>query len=331
MAMASVTVLIVNFNAGSCLAACLRALANQGISDFTAIVVDNGSTDFSLAEGQAAVAGDARFHFDAAGRNLGFAAANNRAAVRAEGDWLVLLNPDAYPEPDWLECLLAAASVHLDCVMFGSHQVSATDAGRLDGAGDRYFAPGLAWRGGYGWPAATYLESGPVFSPCAAAAMIRADVFRAAGGFDERFFCYVEDVDLGFRLRLQGHRAWQEKSAVVRHVGGGSAGAAAGGFARYHGTRNMLWCFVKNMPGPLFWPLLPLHLMLLLLLWLRAIPRGLGGVVGRGLLDGFAGLGPVWRVRREIQAARRVDAGTIARALCWNPAAYFTRAPANRK
>lgn len=328
--MPRVSVLIVNYNAGPHLAACLAALCAQTMADFEAIVVDNGSADGSLEQGRAVVAGDERFRFDAAGANLGFAAANNRAAAQAAAPWLATLNPDAFAAIDWLDELLAAAANHPEAVMLGSLQVDAADPWRLDGAGDRYWAAGLAWRGGYGWPAAAApAEDIEVFAPCAAAALYRADAFRTAGGFDETFFCYVEDVDLGFRMRLLGHHAVQAARARVRHVGGGSGGGgAASPFARYHGTRNMLWCFAKNMPAALFWPILPVHLMILLLLWLRAVPRGLGSAVGRGLIDGLAGLPALWSRRRAVQARRAIPLTAVIAALDWNPLSYLRRAPA---
>ncbi len=329
--MPAVSVLIVNYNAGPHLAECLRCLAGQNLADFEAIVVDNGSSDDSLAKAQTIVAGDGRFRFEAMGRNLGFAAGNNHAARLARAPWLALLNPDAFAETHWLAELLAATHRHPDTAMFGSLQINARDPARLDGAGDRYFAGGFAWRGGYGWPADTALHEGEVFSPCAAAALYRADAFRAVDGFDEDFFCYVEDVDLAFRLRLLGHRAMQIPAAKVRHWGSATSGSMDSPFARYHGMRNSLWCFVKNMPGLLFWLLSPGLLAIDLLLLLHAIPRGSVKTVGKGLLDGLRGLPQAWAKRRRIQAGRSASASAIAVTLTWNPLEYMRRAPANRR
>ena len=89
-----------------------------------------------------------------------------------------------------------------------------------------------------------------VFAACAAAALYRRDAFEALGGFEERFFCYYEDVDLGFRLRLAGGRCVLEPRAIVRHVGSASSGQVSG-FAEYHGTRNRLWTFLRDMPTAL--------------------------------------------------------------------------------
>jgi GT2 family glycosyltransferase len=165
---------------------------------------------------------------------------------------LALLNPDAIPEPDWLAELDKAQRTFPDIDSFGSLQLDLNDCALLDGAGDNYLAVGIPWRGGHGRPATAAPPRGAVFSACAAAAMYRTDSFRAAGGFDEDYFCYVEDVDLGFRLRLRGGGCMHIPEAVVAHAGGVSSGSRRSEFAVYHGIRNMIWTFVKNMPGPLF-------------------------------------------------------------------------------
>lgn len=326
--MPAVSVLIVNYNAGPALRRCLAQLAAQDETDFEVIVVDNGSTDGSLAKARHAVVDDGRFRFDEAKVNLGFAAGNNRAAATAGAPWLALLNPDAFPGPGWLGALLGATRRHPQAAMFGSTQLQAGDPERLDGAGDRYFCTGLAWRGGHGWPSANLPPEGPVFGPCAAAALYRAEAFRAAGGFDEDFFCYVEDVDLAFRLRLAGHGAIQVPAAVVHHVGGASS-TMAGGFAVYHGIRNLVWCFVKNMPDGLFWPLLPLHVATLLLLAMRKTLQGSGDAAWRGLADAITGLPRMWRKRQSIQRSAKVELRELTTILCWNLKACLTREPPN--
>src|SRR5690606_3819880 len=139
-------------------------------------------------------------------RNLGFAAANN-LAIRAaqECEWIALLNPDAFADENWLKELLAAAERRPECASVGSRLLRADDPGTLDGIGDVYHLSGLAWREGFGKPAAGFgLKPKEIFSPCAAAALYRASVLREVEGFDEDYFCYAEDVDLGFRMRLLG-------------------------------------------------------------------------------------------------------------------------------
>jgi N-acetylglucosaminyl-diphospho-decaprenol L-rhamnosyltransferase len=323
----TVSIVIVNYNSGKHLANAVEALAQQSVQAFEAIVLDNSSSDESFLPAQRAAGDDKRFSFLTSEKNLGFAAGNNFAAAKARGAWLAFLNPDAVPNNDWLEQLLQARSRHPDVVMFGSTQIDAADPQRLDGAGDHYLASGLPWRGGHGWRRSELPPEGEVFGPCAAACLIRADAFRAVNGFDERFFCYVEDVDLAFRLRLLGHRCAQIPTAVVQHFGGISTGLQGEPWARRFGTRNVIWCFVKCMPTPLFLPLLPAHVLMLFALLLRASTIGMLPAVWQGIIMAVKGIPYIWSSRRSIQCRRRVSAWEIARALSWNPIACLRRVP----
>ncbi|MGF1543499.1 MAG: glycosyltransferase family 2 protein [Parvularculaceae bacterium] len=201
---------------------------------------------------------------------------------------------------------------------FGSLQVDAADPTRLDGVGDAYFFAGAPYRGGFGEKRSADIPDGECFAPCAAAAFYRRETFAALGGFTEHFFCYGEDVDLGFRLRLAGGRCVQLNRAVVAHEGSGVTGRRSG-FTMYHGHRNRIWTYVRNMPGPIFWPGLPFHLLVNAYLLLRFAPRNEAGPYLRALRDAVRAAPREWRARREIQAARVASVAAIARALTWSP------------
>lgn len=301
----SVTVVIVNYNSGKLLAECLRHLAAQTVLPARIIVVDNASTD-----GSAEIADtSATLTVIRMKENIGYAAANNRALAECTGEFVAMLNPDAFPAPQWLERLLEAAAGYPDYALFGSRLVSAENPDLLDGDGDCYHASGLVWRAGHGQRFAQESKTWEIFSPCAAAAMYRARALRRAGGFDEDFFCYLEDVDLGFRLRLLGYRSLQVAGAVARHVGSATTGGQKGAFALYHGHRNLVWTFVKNMPGALFWLLLPFHVLLNLVSVIWFALRGRGKVILRAKRDALSGLPKMWQKRQQIQKNR---VGTIA-------------------
>ncbi|MGH6893859.1 MAG: glycosyltransferase family 2 protein, partial [Dongiaceae bacterium] len=243
--------------------------------------------------------------------NSGFAAGNNLAARRAEGcEWIALLNPDAFPEPDWLKALMDAAAKHPDYTFFGSRMLMADEPDRLDGVGDVYHVSGLVWREGHGASASShFLEEREIFSPCAAAALYRRDAFLEAGGFDEDFFCYVEDVDLGFRLRLLGHRCLYVPRSVVAHKGSALTGRQSD-FSIYHGHRNLVWTYVKNFPGPWFWLYLPQHILLNLLTPLGFLRGGFAAAC-KAKIDALRGLPRAWRKRREIQPRSRVGLSAL--------------------
>jgi GT2 family glycosyltransferase len=309
--MARVVVVVVNWNAGTLLRDCLAALRRQTFADFAAVIVDNGSSDGSADFVDALH--EPRFTLVRAQRNLGFAAASNLGAAQAPAaEFIALLNPDAFAEPHWLALLVAAADAQPRAAALGCHLVDARDPMLTDGTGDQYHVSGRAWRRDHG--AATALASrrpaGPVFAPCAAAALYRRAAWDAAGGLDEDFFCYMEDVDLAFRLRLLGWECVHVPGAVCRHVGSAITGRRSD-FSVYHGQRNLVWVFVKNMPAPLFALLLPLHLLLNLAALLLFARRGQLGVAWRAKRDAVAGLRANWRKRRQIQAHRTMAVGPI--------------------
>jgi GT2 family glycosyltransferase len=309
----TVAVLIVNWNGGDLLSRCLDSLERQRRGPDHIIVVDNGSRDDSLQRAERQLRDVQTIRLP---RNVGFARANNIAARAAHGfDALALLNPDAFAEPGWLAALVSAAEREPAVAAFACRMLLASDPEYLDGAGDSYHVSGRAWRNGHRvststWPAA----DAEVFAPCAAAALYRREAFEEIDGFDEQFFCYFEDVDLGFRLRLRGHRCLYVHSAVVRHVGSALSGYRSN-FAVYHGERNAVWTFVKDMPGPLLWMYLPQHILLNVAALLYYPWRGQGRVVLRAKLDALRGLPSVLGRRRLVQQARRVDAWTLRRAL----------------
>jgi len=277
------------------------------------IVVDNASTDGS-ADGLEER--HRRVEVIRLAGNVGFAAGNN-LAVRAADDceWVALVNPDALPEPGWLEALLRAADERPEFSFLGSRLLQADDPATLDGIGDAYHVSGLAWRRGHGEAAAgAGLHAREIFSPCAAAALYRRDAFVAAGGFDEDFFCYFEDTDLAFRLRLAGQRCLYVPAAVVHHVGSASAGAESD-FTVYHGYRNLVWTYAKNMPGRLALLYLPQLLLVQALLLAAFTIRGRPGVVLRAQRDAVRGLPGAMRKRRALQARRTVAPGELRRVM----------------
>ena len=322
MAGPHVSILIVAYKSRTHLPRLFDCLDAQTCRDFETILIDNASPD---GTGPDLVTQARATQFVANATNTGFAAANNQAANLASGQWIICLNPDAFPEPEWLEALMAATERYRDVTAFGSTQILDEDPRLLDGAGDVYHAFGIPFRGGYRKPWPSDLADGQAFSPCAAASMWRADVFAQLGGYEESYFCYCEDVDLGFRHRLAGGQVVQVADAQVRHMGSASSGRLSD-FAVYHGTRNRLWTFIRNMPGALFWLLLLPHLAATLLLWAHTAWRGAGPAYGRGLADGFKGWGKAWQARSTIQAKRKVSLSGLIRQFAWSPLSLLKRA-----
>ncbi len=318
----AVSVLIVAYQSAPTLKRCLDSLRAQTFRDFEIIVLDNASTDAGAAIAQ----GEPGVRLIRADRNLGFAGGNNAAAKAARGRWIALLNPDAYAEPVWLEAFMAAADAHPDVGCFTARQLMDEDPSRLDGLGDVMSVVGVPFRGGYGAPDQAVTD-GEVFSACGAAMMIERELFAGLGGFDERFFCYCEDVDLGYRLRLKGHVTRLVSRAVVRHTGSASNAGPRSAFALYHGARNRLWTYVQNTPPLLLALTIMPHMLFITLLMARHVARKETKPAFRGLGDGLKGLGEALARRRVVQATRSVGSAQIAVAMSFNPLAWLRAAP----
>lgn len=299
-----ISLIIVCWNSGRYLQSCLNSISVQQFRDFEIILIDNGSQDGSTI-GLEEKYPDLEVRVERLKQNLGFAAGNNLGAHLARGKWLVLLNADAFPEPNWLEELLNASRKYTQITSFSSRQLQMNDPKILDGAGDAYHVSGMAWRIGLGYPAERYgLETSEIFSPCAAAAMYLRQAFLDVGGFDEDFFSYFEDVDLGFRLQLKGYRCLYIPSAVVYHVGSATFGERSD-FAFYHTHRNLIWTFIKNMPSSMLWYYFPAHLALNIVYVIYYSLHGRGRILLKAKWDAMRKLPKIIAKRQKILRSAR--------------------------
>ena len=307
---------IVNYNGGSLLARSVDGVRRQRTPFHRIIVVDNASTDGSAD----ALPDDVEVIHP--GVNLGFAAGNNLGVATApECDWIALVNPDAFLAEDWLEHMHQGAA-QTGAAALGCQLLDDAHPELLDGAGDAVHTSGLAWRVLHGSPRELGPQAvGDIFSPCAAAALYRRSTFDEIGGFEERFFCYFEDIDLAFRLRLAGYRCAYVPAAIARHVGSASAGRESD-FTIYHSHRNLVWTYVRDTPSPLRH--LPQHAVMTLLTMIWFSGRGQAGPILRAKRDALRGLPWALRERRRIQGARRASVEEVRGQLVGGLGAYRT-------
>ncbi|HEX8067354.1 MAG TPA: glycosyltransferase family 2 protein [Thermoleophilaceae bacterium] len=220
-AAAGPAVVVPSWNGAGWLPDCLDSIAAQTLPPAETIVVDNGSTDGTL---ELLRRRDPPVRVVELGRNTGFACAANRGLDAAAGAELVaLVNTDVVLEPDWLERMAGALDAHPEAASAACKMVDLRDPRLVWDAGDFLRRDGDAEQRGRGTADdGRFDEPGEAFSACAGAAVYRRSAVLDAGGFDERFFAYLEDVDLGLRLRLAGWTCRYEP-AVARHAGGASA------------------------------------------------------------------------------------------------------------
>ena len=317
------SLITLSYHSGAQIERCLSALTAQ---DAEIIHADNGG-DLDLP---ALAAKFQSVRQIANPVNFGFAVGMNRAVAQSTGEWIGLINPDAFLDAGWLDAMKAAIACYPDVKLFTSLQLDAEHPNRLDGAGDALTFFGFPYRAGIGHKLPAHMEMAEVFSPCGAAMLIRRDLWEKLGGFDEDFFCYCEDADLGFRARLLDERCLFVPEAKVSHIGSASLGVRSD-FALYHGYRNRLWLYLKNMPPALLILTLPLHIGLTLMGAAKDSLKGKGGLVCRALCDALQGLRPILEHRKLIQKTRQIGSLRLAKSLTWNPVKIASRDIDHRK
>ncbi|HYZ84419.1 MAG TPA: glycosyltransferase family 2 protein, partial [Bryobacteraceae bacterium] len=205
-----VTVAVPTLSAGAVLEECLASLAAQTWRSFEVIVIDNsgcGRAQLVNLHGARVIANR---------ENVGFGTAINQAAQASSGAYVATLNDDAIAEPEWLERLVEAAEREPRVGMIAA-QVRLSPEGVLDSAGMRIASDGTSKQRGHGEPPSHFAEADEVLCPSGSSALYRRAMLEQLGGFDDRFFLYCEDTDLGLRARRLGWTAKYLPGAVVHH------------------------------------------------------------------------------------------------------------------
>lgn len=241
---ATVSIVIPNWNGRRWLPACLAAIARQRLAPAEVIVVDNGSTDGSL---ELLRTEHPNVRLLELGRNTGFAHAANRGLTAAGGELVALINTDVVLTEDWLARMSKTLQEHPGAAAVACKMLSLDDPSRVYDAGDVLRRDGACeQRGRFMTDDGRWDAPGDVFGACAGAALYRRAAVLGLGGFDERYFAYLEDVDLALRLRLAGWGCRYEP-VVALHAGEGSSHQLWGGHD-FLVTRNTLLLVAKSFP-----------------------------------------------------------------------------------
>jgi GT2 family glycosyltransferase len=241
---ARASIVIPNWNGHRWLPGCLDSITRQQLAPDEVIVVDNGSTDGSLEYLRAA---HGTVQILELGRNTGFAHAVNRGLQAARGELVALVNTDVVLDPDWLRRMTDALNADPGVASIACKMLELGNPGFVYDAGDVLRRDGACdQRGRFGRDDGRWDTPGEVFGACAGAALYRRSALNAVGGFDERYFAYLEDVDLSLRLRMAGWRCRYEP-AVALHSGEGSSHQLAGAH-HYLVQRNTMLLIGKAFP-----------------------------------------------------------------------------------
>jgi GT2 family glycosyltransferase len=305
MSAPGLTAVVLTYNGRHLLEVLLPSLAAQSYRDFSIVVVDNGSSDDTLAWLGASWP---EVDVVALPANIGVTAALNAGLRAVSSDFVCLLNNDMDLHPECLGELVGALREHTTAGSASPKLLSHHDRRLIDGAGDTFYWAGVGWRRGHGErDVGQYERAEPIFGACAGAAVYRRAALELVGPLDEDFFAFCEDVDWSFRAQLAGFSCRYVPSAVAYHVGSATLGKGQTDFTRYHIWRNGIWLVLKDYPLPM----LLLHGPRLLFRQVEnigvAIRERKLRLLWRVWRDAARGLPGTLRKRRQVQRTRRVS------------------------
>jgi GT2 family glycosyltransferase len=309
------------------LADCLRSLGSQTLRDFEVIVIDNSGVGRVQPVSQGALSNE-YFRVISNDHNAGFGAAINQAVRSSESPYVATLNDDAVAHPEWLAKLVACADANPRAGMFAS-EVHLAGTDRLDSAGMLIAADGTSKQRGHEHHPSKFANAFDTLFPSGSAALYRRAMLDQIGLFDESYFLYCEDTDLGLRGRWAGWECRYVPGAVVEHKYSHSAGRASR-LKAYYVERNRLYTVLKNFPMRLLWRIRLAeavryiwHVIFMLQGRGKAAEFRTAGGSGAGLvwlvlrahLSAARRLPHLFRERRKIMAARRISPAQFAAAM----------------
>ncbi|MEW6376478.1 MAG: glycosyltransferase family 2 protein [Thermodesulfobacteriota bacterium] len=317
------SVIIPNWNGKHFLAECIDSLKEQTFRDFETILVDNGSTDGSAEFAEKRYGDFIRIIRNE--KNLGFTGGNNVGIQAARGKYIVLLNNDTWAEPTWLEELVKAINSDPQVGMWGSKIYSYYKRDQIEATGELIYWDGLSRaRGQYEQDQGQYEKVEEIFFPPGCGAMYRKTVFDEIGLFDEDFFAYADDAEIGIRTRLAGWKGLFVPRAIIYHKNSGTGGQYSP-LKAFYVERNRFWITIKYFPLPL---LLLSPFFTFCRFGFQAFgalihqgaagkftknysPLRLIGILLRAYGSGFRYLPRMWKKRKMLRPLRKVSYGEI--------------------
>lgn len=319
MPMPLVSAIVVNWNGGAMLQDALASLFAQTWPALDVVLVDNASTDGSADAARERFG--SRLSVVRNPRNEGFARGNNVGMAAAKGEWLFLLNSDAVCDPNTIEQLMSFVGDKPEVGQLACRVLQADRPHYFDSVGLLLYPDGVCRpRGWEEKDLGQYDRADEVIAPHGCACALRKTMVDELGGFDEDFFCYLEDMDLGVRGQLAGWKCWYVPSARVLHRKSATAGNYSA-FKAFHVERNRIYCLWKWMPRFLLFlsPLFTLnryamqgyaaytHQGASSAIMKEYSTLRLVGLLLQARLAAWSRLPRMWARRREIQRTRRIS------------------------
>lgn len=302
----NVLITVLNYKGWQDTLVCVESILNQTYTDYHILIIDNGSGDESISK-LSHLGDHPNITFHKEPENLGFAGGVNvgiKKAIEENYTLVALLNNDASLSSEWLEKLVQTHE---------SHDISAAgglllyrDESTIDSTGDCMSIWGLPFGRNRDENISVAPSEGYVFNSTAGACLYKTSLFKDIGLFDERFFAYFEDTDIGFRAQLAGHKAYYQPAAVAYHEHGSTSGKMPG-FTVKQTFQNLPMLVIKNTPPFIMPAMWSRFFVIYWLLFIRAVLRGQAKYAFRGLLGSIKRLNHAFDERRRIQRSKIVS------------------------
>ncbi len=298
-----ISVVIPNRNGAAYLENCLRSLLAQNYPKIEIVVVDNASSDPSLKVVHKLAPSAVVLKQE---QNLGFAGGANVGIQASTGEWIAVLNNDTEVSSNWLSECVRAIELHPDAAFLACRIVDFKNRNRIHSAGDCFLRCGIGYRRGQDrHDRDEYQKECQIFSASGCAALYRAPLLKEFGGYDQDFFAYLEDVELGLRLQAAGHRGYYVPAAVVYHHGAATSGGEFSPLSVRLRTRNSLYLLLKRMPSSILLRCLPM-IGFAQVFWLaRVVAQGKMLPYFHGLGEALLNLPRLIKQRRTMGSHRR--------------------------
>jgi GT2 family glycosyltransferase len=312
-----ISAVILNWNGKEYLSACIQSVREQTYPNMEIILVDNASTDGSVEYIKNLFP---NLHIIINRKNLGYGGGNNRGIEKAKGKYIFVLNSDTEIEKECVERLWKCMETDQGIGVTTPKILLHDRRDIIDAAGLTIYQDGLSIGRGRLENQEKYNQREEVFSGSGCASLFRKEMLEEIGLFDEDFFAYAEDTDLGWRTRLAGWKAYYVPEAIVYHHHSKKFGTYSSTKA-FLVERNRIWVAWKNFPLPI------LYLWPFYTLW-RYFYQGIGALIRRGasgkfaqessslllisivlkaFLSGFRGLPTILKKRKEVQSKKRIS------------------------
>lgn len=298
-----ISIIILNYNAGELLIHCIQSILNSKYENYEIIVVDNKSKDNSHKKAKDEFS---EINLIENEDNLGYCDGNNIGIKNANGEFIVILNPDTVVDPFWLNELMSAYTKYGE----GFYQplfLTSTDHRKIISAGNQIHIFGFGFARGKNQDLVKdYSEFQEICYPAGAGIFCKLETIKKIGPFDSFLFAYHDDLDLGWRGMLQKTKSYFVPKSIVYHPPEGSSFGWSD-FKFYLLERNRIYCILTHYSRSTLIKILPLLAIVELLVWIFYISKGMGKIKLNASINILKNIRIISKKFNEIQKNRTCD------------------------